>query len=77
MYIGDRRRAAGRGGGGPALALRGATDRFGRGYIAMALRLSGGNREKAAEDLGISPATLYRRLERFGLKGAEPGRVRS
>ena len=43
----------------------------------MALRLSGGNREKAAEDLGISPATLYRRLERFGLKGGESSRNRS
>jgi DNA-binding NtrC family response regulator len=61
---------------GPDLDLTAAIDRFERGYIAMALRLSGGNREKAAEDLGISPATLYRRLERFGLKGAEPGRAR-
>ncbi|MBK6407415.1 MAG: sigma-54-dependent Fis family transcriptional regulator [Holophagales bacterium] len=63
--------------GGPDLDLTQAIDRFERGYIAMALRLSGGNREKAAEDLGISPATLYRRLERFGLKGGETGRNRS
>ena len=56
--------------GGPDLDLAAAIDRFERGYIAMALLLSGGNREKAAEDLGISPATLYRRLERLGLKAS-------
>ncbi|MCG3195222.1 MAG: Transcriptional regulatory protein ZraR [Thermoanaerobaculia bacterium] len=59
---------------GPDLDLEQAIDRFERGYILMALRLSGGNREKAAESLGISPATLYRRIERLGLKGAESGR---
>ncbi len=57
--------------GGPGLDLEQAVDRFERGYILMALRLSGGNREKAAETLGISPATLYRRLEKLGLKGSK------
>ncbi len=56
------------------LDLEEAIDRFERSYVTMALRLCGGNREKAAEELGISPATLYRRLERFGLKGQELGR---
>ena len=59
---------------GPHLRLMDALDRFERSYIATVLRLQGGNREKAAEELGISPATLYRRLERYGLKGQELAR---
>ncbi len=59
---------------GPRLTLLDAIDRFERGYITHVLRLSGGNREKAAEELGISGATLYRRLERFGMKGQELAR---
>ena len=35
----------------------------------MVLRLCEGNREKAAEELGISVATLYRHMEKLGLKG--------
>lgn len=57
------------------LDLAEAIDRFERSYIALALQLCGGSREKAAEELGISPATLYRRLERFGLKGKDAGRA--
>ena len=53
----------------PRLSLPEAVDRFERAHIALVLRLCEGNREKAAEELGISPATLYRRLERLGLKG--------
>lgn len=56
------------------LDLAEAIDRFERSYIAVALQPCGGSREKAAEELGISPATLYRRLERFGLKGKESSR---
>ncbi|RMH41408.1 MAG: sigma-54-dependent Fis family transcriptional regulator [Deltaproteobacteria bacterium] len=52
----------------PRLTLQDAIDRFERGYIAMVLRLCDGNRERAARELGISPATLYRRLERHSLK---------
>jgi len=55
----------------PRLSLPEAVDRFERSHIALVLRLCDGNREKAAEELGISEATLYRRLERFGLKGWE------
>ncbi len=51
--------------------LQEAVDRFERAHIAMVLRLSDGNREKAAEELGVSPATLYRRLEKLGLKGTD------
>jgi len=52
------------------LALQEAVDRSERAHIAMVLRLCDGSRERAASELGISPATLYRRLERLGLKGA-------
>ncbi|OIP38520.1 MAG: hypothetical protein AUK47_11810 [Deltaproteobacteria bacterium CG2_30_63_29] len=51
--------------------LKGAVERFERAHIATLLRLCRGNREKAAEELGLSLATLYRRLERYGLKGYE------
>ena len=56
--------------GAPRLSLPDAVDRFERSHIALVLRLCEGNREQAAEELGISPATLYRRLERLGLKGS-------
>ena len=61
----DVREAAPAGG----LALRGAIDRSERAHIALVLRLCGGHRERTAAELGISPATLYRRLERLRLKG--------
>ena len=56
---------------GPHLNLMEALDRFERSYISTALRFCGGSREKVAEELDISLATLYRRLERFGLKGRD------
>ena len=37
-----------------------------RDYIASVLRAVGGNRAQAAVMLGIGPATLYRKLKRFG-----------
>jgi DNA-binding NtrC family response regulator len=52
------------------LDLAAAVDRFEQAHISMVLRLCHGSREQAAEALGISPATLYRRLERLGLKGS-------
>ncbi len=57
---------------GPRLALQEAIDRFERSYIAMVLKLCDGNRERAARELGISPATLYRRLDRHSLKNENP-----
>jgi len=55
--------------GSAGLALQDVVDRSERAHIALVLRLCGGNRERAAAELGISPATLFRRLERLGLKG--------
>jgi DNA-binding NtrC family response regulator len=37
-----------------------------RDYIASVLHAVGGNRAQAAAKLGIGPATLYRKLKRFG-----------
>jgi len=54
---------------GQHLGLHEAMERFERSHIAVVLRLCEGNRERAAAALGISPATLYRRLERLQLKG--------
>ena len=36
--------------------------------LLHALRQSGGNKRKAAELLGISPATLYKKLDKYGVK---------
>lgn len=55
--------------GSAGLALQDAVDRSERAHIALVLRLCGGNRERAAAELEISLATLFRRLERLGLKG--------
>jgi DNA-binding NtrC family response regulator len=42
---------------------------FERDHIARVLRQTQGNRDAAAKLLGLSPATLYRHLQRVGLKG--------
>jgi len=47
--------------------LKDAVSEFERRHIAWVLELAGGNRERAARLLGLSPATLYRRLDRLGL----------
>jgi DNA-binding NtrC family response regulator len=49
--------------------LERATLAFQRGHIARALDAAEGNREAAAKLLGLSPATLYRYLQKVGLKG--------
>jgi len=51
-----------------SLDLRTAVQKFERGHIHAVLDSVNGNREKAAEVLGISVATLYRHLARY-----EPG----
>jgi DNA-binding NtrC family response regulator len=47
--------------------LKSAVEEFERRHIAWVLRAAGGNRERAAEMLEIDPATLYRRLAKYGL----------
>lgn len=57
------------GGEVPSLVLEDASAAFEKGHIAMVLRLCDGNRERAASELGLSVATLYRKLDKLGLKG--------
>jgi DNA-binding NtrC family response regulator len=39
-------------------------------YIIAVLELNGGNQTRAAEQLGIGSATLYRKLKSYGLTRA-------
>lgn len=41
---------------------------LGRQMLVKALERNGGNRKKAAEELGISDRTLYRRLKQYGME---------
>lgn len=55
--------------GGNLDALSGMSlDQMEKQAIRNALRVTGGNREQAATMLGIGERTLYRKLERYGLK---------
>ncbi len=38
-----------------------------RAYILWVLQAEGGNKKRAAEQLGIDPSTLYRKLSRYGI----------
>ncbi|MCS6809198.1 MAG: sigma-54 dependent transcriptional regulator, partial [Bacteroidota bacterium] len=51
----------------PQFSLRRAEDERARQEIIAALQASGGHREKTAKLLGISPATLYRKLQKYGI----------
>ena len=48
--------------------LKPAVAAFERRHIAWVLRAAAGNRERAAGMLEVDPATLYRRLAKYGLK---------
>jgi DNA-binding NtrC family response regulator len=56
--------------GGGARRLEEIEREFVGGALLEALRRSHGNRTEAARQLGISRASLYRRLERYGLAAA-------
>lgn len=43
-------------------------DDLGRQMVIKALERNGGNRKKAAKELGISDRTLYRRIKQYGLE---------
>jgi len=51
------------------LSLRDAVQQFERRHVASVLESVEGNRDLAASVLGVSPATLYRHLDKLGLKG--------
>ena len=42
-------------------------ENVGRHMLEKALEKNGGNRKKAAQELGISDRTLYRRIRQYGL----------
>ena len=42
-------------------------DEVERNHIRVALELAGGNRQKAANSMGLSERTLYRKLKEYGL----------
>ena len=44
---------------------------LGRQLVEKALERNGGNRKKAAAELGISDRTLYRRIKQYGLEGGK------
>jgi transcriptional regulator with GAF, ATPase, and Fis domain len=48
--------------------LERATSAFQREHVRRVVEGSGGSREDAARLLGLSPATLYRYLQKLGLK---------
>jgi DNA-binding NtrC family response regulator len=52
-----------------SLKLADAVDSFEREHLAAVLKQCQGNREQAAKVLDLSPATLYRKLDKLGLKG--------
>ncbi len=50
-------------------ALSSAVDAFKAQHIMAALQKTGGCRERTSQLLGLSPSTLYRQMNRLGLKG--------
>jgi transcriptional regulator with PAS, ATPase and Fis domain len=55
----------------PVVPLSEAKERFGRDYINRILAKNGGNRSKTARDLDVDPRTIFRHLEREGLRPDE------
>jgi two-component system response regulator HydG len=51
----------------PARTLAGIVDAAERQALQDALKATGGNRERAAEALGISATTLWRKMTRLGV----------
>ena len=50
------------------IELRRAVEQFEARHIAWVLNVAGGSREQAAKLLGIDPATLYRRLQKYDIR---------
>jgi DNA-binding NtrC family response regulator len=48
-----------------------ALDELERRYLLYILEITGGNRTRAAEILGIDRRTLYRMIERYGIDNNE------
>jgi DNA-binding NtrC family response regulator len=55
---------------GSLLPLQEAKAEFERRYVLEALERNGGNRARAARELGVDPRTIFRFLERLEADGA-------
>ncbi|MDX1631572.1 MAG: sigma 54-interacting transcriptional regulator, partial [Thermoanaerobaculia bacterium] len=53
--------------GPPGRDLKSRVERFERNEVRRSLELHGGNVAEAAEELGVSVSTLYRKIDRYGL----------
>ena len=63
----DLRKGGGGGGGGERRHQPQALDEVARVHIEKTLRFHGGNRTRAAHELGISRATLINKIKVYGL----------
>src|SRR5690606_35081894 len=50
-------------------------EEYERRIIELVMGFNGGSVKRTAAQLGIGRATLYRKLERFGLRASSPGRT--
>lgn len=57
--------------------LSAAVEAFKARHIMAALKKTGGCRETTAKLLGLSPSTLYRQMDKLGLKGHQDDRISS
>lgn len=55
-------------GGGNSITARASIESMERVLIEEALRRNRGNRRRSAEDLGIDPSTLYRKMKTLGIE---------
>jgi transcriptional regulator of acetoin/glycerol metabolism len=54
------------------LPLHRALERFERDYLARCLREANGNVAEAAKRAAVNRATMYRSIQRYGLKSNPP-----
>ena len=72
VTVADLPPEVGGGRGQPSGGYAQAMEAFERGLLRSALEHAGGDRRAAAQALGLPLATLYRRIDRLGLKGVLP-----
>jgi two-component system response regulator HydG len=68
VRMGDEGDAEGEGGSGGGSLAGTSLEQIEKRAIRETLRLTNGNREQAAQLLGIGERTLYRKLKEYGLR---------